>query len=101
MQNLTDKIRTWAIYRELDIADPNKQALKLSEECGEVCAAIAKDKELEELEREIGDVYVVLVNLAMQKGTSIERCAALAYDKIKDRSGKMINGVYVKMEDLP
>ena len=100
MQDLTDKIRTWAIYRELDIADPNKQVMKLGEEYGEVCAAMAKDQQLESLELEIGDMFVVLTILAMQKGTSVERCAALAYEKIKDRKGEMIKGVYVKEDDL-
>lgn len=100
MQEITDKIRAWAIYRELDIADPNKQVMKLGEEYGEVCAAMTKSQPLELLELEIGDMHVVLTILAMQKGTSIERCAALAYDKIKDRSGEMVDGVYVKESDL-
>jgi NTP pyrophosphatase (non-canonical NTP hydrolase) len=99
MQDLTDKIRTWAIYRGLDIADPNKQILKIGEEFGEVCAAKAKGRQ-DELEVEIGDVFVTLTILALQEGTSIERCAELALNKIKDRSGKMVNGVFVKEDDL-
>lgn len=100
MQELTDKIRMWAIYRGLDIADPNKQVMKLGEEFGEVCEAMAKGYP-DALEDGIGDMFVVLTILAMQKGTSIERCVERAYEEIKDRSGKMVNGVYVKSEDLP
>lgn len=99
MQDLTDRIRTWAIYRELDTADPDKQIQKLGEEFGEVCGANARGRQ-DELEIEIGDVFVSLTILAMQKGTSIERCAELAYEKIKNRNGKMINGVFVKEDDL-
>lgn len=99
MQDITNKIRSWAVFRGLDDADPNKQILKLGEEFGEVCAAKSKGKK-DELELEIGDVFVSLTILAMQEGTSVERCASLAYNKIKDRQGKMVNGVFVKEEDL-
>lgn len=99
MQNLTDKIRTWAVYRGLDIADSNKQILKLGEEFGEVCAAKARGRK-DELEVEIGDVFVSLNILAMQEGTSIERCVEKAYEKIKDRKGEMVDGVFVKEDDL-
>lgn len=100
MQQTIDKIRTWAIVRELDTADANKQALKLGEEFGEVCEALAKNNQ-DLLEDAIGDCFVVLTILAMQKGTSIERCVQLAYDEIKDRQGSMVNGVFVKEADLP
>jgi len=45
-------------------------------------------------------MYVVLTILAMQTNTSVEECAELAYSEIKDRKGKMINGVFVKESDL-
>ena len=99
MQQTIDRIRTWGIIRGLDEADPIKQALKLGEEFGEVCEALAKDDQ-DLLEDAIGDCVVVLTNLAMQKGTSIERCAELAYSEIKDRRGRMVNGVFVKEADL-
>jgi hypothetical protein len=36
----------------------------------------------------------------MQLGLDVEKCIASAYDEIKDRKGRMINGVFVKEEDL-
>lgn len=99
MQELTDKIRTWAIMRGLDDADPNKQILKLGEEFGELCQGLAKDKP-EEVTDAIGDMYVVLTILSMQLGYAIEGCVDGAYNEIKDRKGKMVNGVFVKEEDL-
>ena len=48
----------------------------------------------------IGDVYVVLVILSMQLGLEIKDCVQTAYDEIKNRKGKMLNGVFVKEEDL-
>lgn len=41
-----------------------------------------------------------LTMLAYRLGTNLEECLAAAYDVIKDRKGKMINGVFVKQEDL-
>lgn len=99
MQDLTEKIRTWAIMRGLDEADPNKQMLKLMEEVGEIAAALARG-DMDEVQDGIGDVQVVLTILSMQIGTSIETCTALAYDEIKERKGKMVNGVFVKEDDL-
>ena len=99
MQELTLKIQDWAIERNLHDADPNKQILKLGEEFGEVCEAMAKGYP-DALEDGIGDMFVVLTILAMQNGTSIERCVARSYNEIKDRKGVMKNGVFVKEADL-
>jgi len=99
MQNLTIKIKSWAIERNLHEADPNKQILKLGEEFGELCQGMAKSKP-DQVEDSIGDMYVVLTILAMQLGMDIEDCIQAAYEEIKDRKGKMINGVFVKESDL-
>lgn len=96
---LTGKIEEWAIARNLDTADPMKQIVKLGEEFGELCSGLAKAKDAE-VQDAIGDIVVVLTILAMQTGTSIEHCTALAYEQIKDRKGRMVNGVFVKESDL-
>ena len=41
-----------------------------------------------------------LTVLAYRLSTNLEECLAAAYDVIKDRKGKMINGVFVKESDL-
>lgn len=99
MQELTDKIRTWAIVRGLDGADPTKQMLKLFEEVGEIASGMARN-DIAEVKDGIGDAMVVLNILATQIDSSIEECTQLAYDEIKNRRGKMINGVFVKEADL-
>lgn len=48
----------------------------------------------------LGMVVENLTMLAYRLGTNLEECLAAAYDVIKDRKGKMINGVFVKEEDL-
>jgi hypothetical protein len=49
----------------------------------------------------IGDAVVVLTILAAQHGVTIEECIDAAWDEIKDRKGRMIDGVFVKESDLP
>jgi hypothetical protein len=48
----------------------------------------------------IGDAMVVLTILAAQHNVNLEACVAAAWDEIKDRKGRMINGVFVKEADL-
>ena len=96
---LTKKIEKWAIERNLNTADPAKQTIKLGEEFGELCQGIAKNN-IDQVKDSIGDMYVVLTILSMQLGLNIEDCISRAYAEIKDRKGKMVNGVFVKEEDL-
>ena len=89
-------IREWADERGLyEDGDTKTQALKLVEEVGETCRAILKE-DFEEVVDGIGDCVVVLTNLAELHGVSIEACIAAAYEEIKNRKGKMINGTYKK-----
>lgn len=99
INDLTVEIRKWAIARKLETADPNKQMLKLMEEVGELAQGMAKDNGKLVVDS-IGDIYVVLTILSMQLGITIEDCVEIAYNEIKDRKGKMINGIFVKEEDL-
>ena len=99
MDHVTEEIKRWAVERKLHTADPGKQILKLGEEFGELCQGFVKDRPSQVIDS-IGDMYVVLTILAMQLGTSINECVSQAYDEIRDRRGAMVNGVFVKEEDL-
>ena len=91
-----DLIREWADERGLyENGDTKTQALKLVEEVGETCRAILKE-DYEEVVDGIGDCVVVLTNLAELQGVSIEMCIDAAYEEIKGRKGKMVNGTYKK-----
>ena len=95
-KNHFDLIRKWASERDLyKKGDAKTQALKLVEEVGETCRAILKQDEPEIIDG-IGDCVVVLTNLAHLCDTSIEECIEAAYNEIKGRSGKMINGTFKK-----
>jgi len=98
--NVYDLIRQWAtdkgIYKS---GDSRTQYVKLMEEAGELAQAILKNDEPEVIDA-IGDMVVVLTNLAKLRGHNIEDCVTSAYDVIKSRTGKMINGSFVKSESL-
>ena len=98
--NVYDLIRTWAsdkgIYKS---GDSKTQYIKLMEEAGELAEALLKNDETEVIDA-IGDMVVVLTNLAKLRGHNIEDCVISAYNVIKDREGKMINGTFVKKNNL-
>jgi NTP pyrophosphatase (non-canonical NTP hydrolase) len=94
--NVYDLIRQWAdergIYRN---GDTKTQFAKLQEEAGELARAILKNDKPEFIDA-IGDMVVVLTNLAALEGLKIEDCVTSAYEVIKSRQGKMVNGTFVK-----
>ena len=91
-----DKIRLWAEDRGLYLhGDTKTQTLKLIEEAGEICRAVLKENQDDVIDG-IGDCVVVLTNLAELHGVKIEQCIDIAYDEIKNRTGKMSNGTFKK-----
>ena len=93
-------IRSWASERGLyNKGDVKTQYVKLQEEAGEVARAIIKN-DIPELKDGIGDMVVVLTNLAHLAGLEIEDCIQSAYNVISKRKGSMINGSFVKNETL-
>ena len=94
--NVYDLIREWASNRGIyKSGDSKTQYVKLMEEAGELAQAILK-RDKPEIKDAIGDMIVVLTNLAHLEGFKVEDCITSAYDVIKNRSGKMQNGTFVK-----
>ena len=50
--------------------------------------------------RNILEINQYLQVISSRYGTTLEACLELAWNEIKDRKGKMIDGVFVKEEDL-
>jgi NTP pyrophosphatase (non-canonical NTP hydrolase) len=72
-----------------------KQFIKLVEEVGELANAILKDNKAEQIDA-LGDIQVVLNILAEQLGFDLDECLKSAYEEIKNRTGKTINGTFIK-----
>ena len=97
-ENVYNLIRIWANDKGIyESGDSKTQYLKLMEEAGELAEAILKNDEPEVIDA-IGDMVVVLTNLAKLRGHNIEDCITSAYDVIKSRQGSMFNGTFVKDE---
>lgn len=93
-----DNIRTWAKERGLyKKGNSTTQYVKLQEEAGELAKALLKNDKAE-IKDAIGDIVVVLTNLAHLEKLTIEDCIDSAYKEISNRTGKMINGTFVKDE---
>jgi NTP pyrophosphatase (non-canonical NTP hydrolase) len=91
-------IRDWAGERGLYTkGDKKTQFCKLMEEAGELGRAVLKDDQPEFVDA-IGDMVVVLTNMAHLGGTTIEECIDAAYKVISKRTGRMVNGTFVKDE---
>lgn len=95
---LISKITEWAQDRNLIKGATSKdQTLKLIQEVGELSDSICKKKNPID---DIGDCIVVLTILAEQNDLTLQQCIECAYSDIKERKGKMIDGVFVKESDL-
>ena len=84
-------------YDKENGATVEKQFIKLSEEKGEMAGNIARGRCVKD---DIGDMLVVLTGIAKLSGTNLNECWEVAYNDIKDRKGKFVNGIYVKESDL-
>jgi MazG nucleotide pyrophosphohydrolase domain. len=94
--NRFELIREWARDRGIyDKGNSHTQYVKLMEEAGELAQGLLK-KDAYEIKDAIGDMVVVLTNLAALEGMQIENCIDSAYNEIKSRKGKMTNGTFVK-----
>lgn len=95
MQTLINKVEQWFVDRNLDSLDGAGQLTKLKEETNELVDAWLMSDKTEEIDA-VGDITVVLIGYCMQRGLDFEECLASAYEEIKDRKGRVIDGVFVK-----
>ncbi|PTF68572.1 MazG-like family protein [Staphylococcus chromogenes] len=99
MNQLIEQVEQWSIDKGLHNGNPDRQALKVWEESGEIAKAMSRNR-IEELKDGIGDTVVTLIILAQQHGWTLEECLQYAYDEIKDRTGETRNGTFIKSDDL-
>ena len=98
LTTLISKVAIWHYDRNLIAGSTDKdQFHKLIQECAELSDNLCKGKDIRD---DIGDIMVVLINIAERNKLEITDCLQVAYDDIKDRKGQMIDGVFVKECDL-
>ena len=90
-------IRQWHKDRNLiDGSTDKDQYLKLIQEAGELSDSLCKGKDIRD---DVGDMLVVLINILTRNQLTLSECLAVAYDDIKDRKGKMVDGIFIKEDD--
>ena len=96
-QKYENLIAQWHKDRNLIQGSTDKdQYMKLIQEAGEFSDSLCKGKDIRD---DIGDIMVVLINIMVRNNLTMKECLAIAYDDIKDRKGKMIEGIFVKEGD--
>lgn len=101
-EELHEAVIQWANDRNMikqDKLTALAQLAKVTEEHGELSAGINKNDE-KKIEDSLGDSLVTLIILAQDLNFDLLDCLNKAYNVIKDRKGKTINGVFVKDSDL-
>ena len=94
---LIDKIMKWHEDRNLIEGSTDKdQVLKLQQELGELSDSVCKQKDMKD---DLGDMMVIMLNIMKRNNITMEECLETAYNDIKDRKGKMIDGIFVKFEE--
>lgn len=98
MEHIINKTIQWHKDRNLiNGSDDKTQTLKLLQELGELSDSVCKEKPILD---DVGDMLVVMINICERNQVSLEDCLKVAYEDIKDRKGKMVDGVFVKESDL-
>ena len=90
-------IGQWHKDRNLiDGSTDKDQYMKLIQEAGELSDSLCKGKDISD---DIGDMLVVLINIMVRNNLTINECLSVAYSDIKDRKGKMVDGIFIKDGD--
>ena len=95
LQRVVRLLCEWAEARNITAeggATSYTQIPKLIEEVYEFRDA----KTEKEAKLEFGDILVVCIQIARLRGLDMVECLDLAYNKIKDRKGRLENGVFIK-----
>jgi len=94
--NLEERVLQWAENKGiLDNAEPINQGLKTLEEVNELLTGIVTD-DREEIKDAFGDILVTIIIGAELQGLNLLDCLESALNIIEKRTGKMINGQFVK-----
>lgn len=95
-EELKESVIEWAEDKGiLSVENSKTQMLKVVEEIGELSSALLKNNKEETIDS-IGDVFVTLIILSEQIGLDPTECLESAYNVIKDRKGKTVNGTFIK-----
>lgn len=94
---LIDAVIEWGEERGID--NPLTQASKVTEEWGETVSEMNHGRFGDDFEDGIGDTLVSLIIYAHINGKDIRGCLERAYVEISNRTGKTVDGNFIKDTD--
>lgn len=98
MEELQMAVVVWAEKKGIiKHSTPLKQHIKTQEEVTELLQALVDGND-HDIKDAIGDIVVTLIIQAYLNGTTINECLEQAYSVISKRTGKIVNGLFVKDE---
>lgn len=100
LEQLETLVVQWANDRNLiEGSTPKAQWRKTLEEVWELHDAVFRNDH-PEIRDAIGDSIVTLIIQCRFHGFDLRECLEAAYEEIKDRKGRMVDGMFVKEADL-
>jgi len=99
IEGLEEKVIKWANKRDLYRQSTDMTRLEKFLE-DEMFPPEGGPVDYDKVRMEAGDVLVTMVNLLHPLGLDLETCLSAAYEKIKDRTGHMENGTFVRDREV-
>ena len=96
MRELIEKVKQWGFDKGImDNAGAERQVLKAVSEMGEFADEVLKGNKENQI-MECGDLLVTIILSSHKLGFDIEEALAAAHGKISSRTGKTVNGVFIR-----
>lgn len=98
IDSLIRSVMRWHYDRNTIHGGTNIQQLpKLLEEMGELAGNLARGRDRKD---DYGDILVVLLGMMERDGLTMYECLLRSYSDIKDRKGRMEDGIFIKEADF-
>lgn len=97
MNTLVTQVWNW--FEIKGLSDPVMQMVKCQEELGELAHEISRGhRQSPEVEDALGDVLVTVIGMCHHLHYHPAKALATAYNEIKNRKGKVVEGSFIKDE---
>lgn len=91
--------RVWEWFEIKGLKDPVMQMVKVQEEVGELAHEISRGhRQAPEVEDALGDILVTIIGMCHHLHYHPAHALGVAYNEIKNRKGKVVEGSFVKDE---
>lgn len=91
----------WEWFEKKGLKDPVMQMVKVQEEVGELAHQISRNKLHDpETEDALGDILITIIGMCHHLHYHPAHALGVAYNEIKNRKGKVVEGSFIKEENV-